>query len=264
MCSTHQFCSWAAVHSLGHLCQPGRSMRVFPLLRSGALLDLGHVQSWGCAAFQGCLLQNWCVGLAESLRLVLLCWDNPAAAVRVPLWFLWLQQSCRDTGNLALTPAGLVEMRHIILIEPVYHCPISAKGGVKIKSQIWFPRMSGRQSSPITSPPGMPAACALSPVPLWVGCGAVMWCQQFPVMASLLVTARGKKWVFVDEVVLKFDWDLLSVVIQCRKCSQWISGEELCARQQEIKSTELLSWSCCIWYCLWGSVECTSLILDDA
>lgn len=239
-------------------------MRVFPLLRSGALLDLEHLQSWGCAAFQGCLLQNWCVGVAESLRLVLpclLCWDNPAAVVGVPLWFLWLQQSCRGTGNLALTPAELVEIR--ATSSSLNLCTIALfqpREGSKSNPRFDFQGWVAGSPPPITSPPGMPAACAL-----WVGCGVVMWCQQFPVMASLLVTARGKKWVFVDEVVLKFDWDLLSVVvIQCRKCCQWISGEELGARQQEIKSTELLSWSCCIWHYLWGTVECTSLILDDA
>lgn len=102
----------------------------------------------------------------------------------------------------------------------------------------------------------------MCPVPSAPLCSVVIWCQRFSVIASLLVTAGGKKWVFVDEVILIFDWDLLSViVIQCRKCCQWMSGEKLDAGQQEIKNTELLSWSCCIWYCLWGSVECTCFIL---
>lgn len=137
---------------------------------------------------------------------LLLCLDNPAAAVGVSVWFLWLQQSCRGTRNLSLTPAELVEIR--ATSSSLNLCTIALfQLSESSKSNPWFdfPGWVTGSPPPITNPSVMPAACALSPVPLWVVCGIVMWCQQFPVVASLLVTAGGEKWVFVDEAILKFD-----------------------------------------------------------
>lgn len=211
-------------------------------------------------------------GLAEDPWLFLpclLCSDNPAAAVGVSLWFLWLQQSCRGTRNLALTPAELMEIRATTSpTKLMCHRPISARGAVGI----CFPRMSNRCSSLPALIPGIPAARPPSqwyqlPVPSAsaVGCGLVKCCQQFPVIALLLGRAGRRKRVFVDQVVLKFDWDLLSVLwwsTAKRVVSGWL-GESWWPVSNKIKNSELPSWSSVIWGCWPGSVEQISLIFND-
>lgn len=115
--------------------------------------------------------------------------------------------------------------------------------------------------------PGMPAARTVSPVPPQRGCGFVMCSQPFPVIVFLLGRGGRRERVFVDQLMLKFDGDLLVCdgVIYCKKCRRWMC---VCGRSwgliiNEIKNAERPSWSCVIWGCLPGSMEQTALILGD-
>lgn len=81
-----------------------------------------------------------------------------------------------------------------------------------------------------------------------MGCGLAMLCQRFPVIAFLLGRAGRRKWVLVDQVMLRFDWELLPMVLGSAAKSViggcvWGSWGLV---SNEIKNTELPSWSCVI------------------
>lgn len=212
----------------------GQIYESFPLLGSGLPLDLEHLESWGCAGFRECLLQNWCVASPKAFGL-----SSPACFAWIILQqlseFPFDPSGFRDTRNLALTPAELVEIR--ATSSSLNLCvPLPYFSWVKGQNQI--PDLISKDEWQAVLPTLL--------VPQW-------WqlhvpCPQCPcVWSSDMVSAVPcdstpasdswrEKQVFVDEVLLIFDWDLLSVIaVQCRKCCQWISGEKLHVRQQEIK-----------------------------
>lgn len=133
----------------------------------------------------------------------------------VSLWFFWLPQSCRDIRNLALTPAELMEIRAASSpLKPMCHCPVSTKWTLGI----CFPRMSEWQPLPLLCPPitGPSDTSCSYPVPSAPAAG--VWIsdalsQQFPAIAFLLVRDGRRKEAFIDQVMPKFDRDLLSVLL---------------------------------------------------